>query len=497
MMADTKTEKRTSIGGQALIEGVMMRGPHKTAMAVRDPAGQIVLEQWDNPVNKRPAWTKWPFVRGLFNFYDSMRYGYKCLMRSAELSGLDDEDDGKAKKTDEKKAETARAADGEQGAASAETADAEQAPERVQTTDDEQNAGSTETADAAQEPERVQTTDGEQGAASTEMADAEQEPERVQATDDEQNTGSAEMADAAQEPGHVQTTDGEQSTGSTETADAEQEPERVQTADGGQSAGSAEMADAAQEPERVQTTDGEQNAGSAEMADAEQEPGRVQDTNGKQNTRSTERSMTAVMIAATVLGVGLALILFMWLPIQLFSWLAKAVPELDHRYIRGVFEGVLRIVIFLAYMLAVSRMKDIRRTFQYHGAEHKTIFCYEKGLPLTVENVRPQRRFHPRCGTSFLILMLIVGILISILIPIETPLLRTVVKLLLLPLTVGIGYELIKLAGRKDNAFTRIISAPGMWMQHITTIEPDDGMIECAIASLKAVIPNDPEDDRW
>ena len=376
MMADTKTEKRTSIGGQALIEGVMMRGPHKTAMAVRDPAGQIVLEQWDNPVNKRPAWTKWPFVRGLFNFYDSMRYGYKCLMRSAELSGLDDEDDGKAKKADEKKAETAEAAD-EQGAASA------------------------------------------------------------------------------------------------EKADAEQEPERIQTTDGGQSAGSAEMADAAQEPERVQ------------------------DTNGKQNTRSTERSMTAVMIAATVLGVGLALILFMWLPIQLFSWLAKAVPELDHRYIRGVFEGVLRIVIFLAYMLAVSRMKDIRRTFQYHGAEHKTIFCYEKGLPLTVENVRPQRRFHPRCGTSFLILMLIVGILISILIPVETPLLRTVVKLLLLPLTVGIGYELIKLAGRKDNAFTRIISAPGMWMQHITTIEPDDGMIECAIASLKAVIPNDPEDDRW
>lgn len=424
MMADTKTEKRTSIGGQALIEGVMMRGPHKTAMAVRDPAGQIVLEQWDNPVNKRPAWTKWPFVRGLFNFYDSMRYGYKCLMRSAELSGLDDEDDGKAKKADERKAETAEAAD-------------------------------------------------EQGAAS------------------------AEMADDGQEPGRVQTADGEQSTGSTENADGEQEPERVQTADDEQNTGSAETADAEQEPERVQTTDGEQNTGSAEMADAAQEPERVHKTDGKQSTKSTERSMTAVMIAATVLGVGLALILFMWLPIQLFSWLAKAVPELDHRYIRGVFEGVLRIAIFLAYMLAVSRMKDIRRTFQYHGAEHKTIFCYEKGLPLTVENVRPQRRFHPRCGTSFLILMLIVGILISILIPIETPLLRTVVKLLLLPLTVGIGYELIKLAGRKDNAFTRIISAPGMWMQHITTIEPDDGMIECAIASLKAVIPNDPEDDRW
>ena len=472
MMADTKTEKRTSIGGQALIEGVMMRGPHKTAMAVRDPAGQIVLEQWDNPVNKRPAWTKWPFVRGLFNFYDSMRYGYKCLMRSAELSGLDDEDDGKAKKADERKAETAEAAD-------------------------EQGAASTEKADAAQEPERVQTTDGGQSAGSAEMADAVQEPERVQTTDGGQNAGSAEMADAAQEPERVQTTDGGQSAGSAENADAAQEPGHVRSADGEQSTKSAEMADAAQEPERVHKTDGKQSTKSTETADAEQEPERVHKTDGKQSTKSTERSMTAVMIAATVLGVGLALILFMWLPIQLFSWLAKAVPELDHRYIRGVFEGVLRIVIFLAYMLAVSRMKDIRRTFQYHGAEHKTIFCYEKGLPLTVENVRPQRRFHPRCGTSFLILMLIVGILISILIPIETPLLRTVVKLLLLPLTVGIGYELIKLAGRKDNAFTRIISAPGMWMQHITTIEPDDGMIECAIASLKAVIPNDPEDDRW
>ena len=413
MMADTKTEKRTSIGGQALIEGVMMRGPHKTAMAVRDPAGQIVLEQWDNPVNKRPAWTKWPFVRGLFNFYDSMRYGYKCLMRSAELSGLDDEDDGKAKKADEKKGETAKVADGGQSAASAETADAEQEPERVRSADGEQSAGSTENADGEQEPERVRDADGEQSTKSAENADGEQEPERVRDADGEQSTKSAENA------------------------------------------------------------------------------------NGKQGAKSKDSAMTVVMIAATVLGVGLALILFMWLPIQLFSWLAKAVPEIDHRYIRGVFEGVLRIVIFLVYMLAVSRMKDIRRTFQYHGAEHKTIFCYEKGLPLTVENVRPQRRFHPRCGTSFLILMLIVGILISILIPIETPLLRTAVKLLLLPLTVGIGYELIKLAGRKDNTFTRIISAPGMWMQHITTIEPDDGMIECAIASLKAVIPNDPEDDRW
>ena len=170
---------------------------------------------------------------------------------------------------------------------------------------------------------------------------------------------------------------------------------------------------------------------------------------------------------------------------------------LENPYLRGVFEGLVRILIFLGYMLAVSRMKDIRRTFQYHGAEHKSIFCYEKGLPLTVENVRMQKRFHPRCGTSFLVLMLVVGIIISILIPIAHPVWRTVVKLALLPLTVGVGYELIKLAGRHDNWFTRFISAPGLWVQRITTIEPDDDMIECAIKALEAVIPADPEADKW
>ncbi|MBO5903790.1 MAG: DUF1385 domain-containing protein, partial [Clostridia bacterium] len=161
------------------------------------------------------------------------------------------------------------------------------------------------------------------------------------------------------------------------------------------------------------------------------------------------------------------------------------------------FEGVLRIVIFIAYMALVSLMKDIRRTYMYHGAEHKTIFCYEKGLPLTVENVRAQRRFHPRCGTSFMILMLIVGVFLGMLIPATIhPILRTVIKLAMLPLTMGIGYELIRLAGRVDNVLTRIISAPGVWLQHLTTIEPDDSMIECAILAFKEVIPQD-ECDNW
>jgi len=170
---------------------------------------------------------------------------------------------------------------------------------------------------------------------------------------------------------------------------------------------------------------------------------------------------------------------------------------MDHAVIRGVFEGVFRIVLFVGYVAVISLMKDIKRVFMYHGAEHKSIFCYEKGLPLTVENVRAQSRFHPRCGTSFMILMLLVGMIVSMLIPDMNAGLRTVCKILTLPFVVGIGYELIKLAGRKDNAFTRFISKPGVWMQHLTTKEPEDGMIECAITALEKVIPEDPEADKW
>ncbi len=327
---DNKKEcvlKKTSIGGQALIEGVMMRGPERTAMAVRHISGEIRFDSWENPTPKLTFLTKLPLVRGVVNFIFSMIYGYKCLMRSVEMSGMEEE------------LEDAMVENPEEG----------QAP--------------------AEKTEKTK--------------------------------------------------------------------------------------------------------------------------------KKAEALMNVTMVVGMVLGVALSLILFMWLPIQLFKWLSTAVPALDNRAIRGIFEGVVRIVIFLGYMLAVSRMKDIRRTFMYHGAEHKSIFCYEKGLPLTVENVRQQSRFHPRCGTSFMVLMLLVGIIISILIPIAHPVLRTAVKLLLLPLTVGIGYELIKLAGRCDNWFTRFISAPGVWMQHLTTVEPEDDMIECAIMALEAVIPEDPEADKW
>ena len=328
--------KKTSIGGQALIEGVMMRGPERTAMAVRHTSGEIRMEEWENPTNKRWAITKWPLIRGVFGFIDSMTMGMKCLMKSAEMSGIEEE-----------------------------------------------------------------------------------------------------LEDAMEE----------------ESADKEVSEE-------------------------------EKNAAT------------------EKNKKKAEALMNVVMVIGMVLGVALSLVLFMWLPTVLFKALAPLIPNFTegtsaYQVTRGIFEGVLRLLIFLGYMIAVSRMKDIRRTFMYHGAEHKTIFCYEKGLPLTVENVRKQKRFHPRCGTSFMILMLIVGIFISILIPIDNTIIRTIVKLLLLPLTVGIGYELIKLAGRKDNWFTRFISKPGVWVQHITTVEPDDSMIECAIKALEAVIPEDSEADRW
>ncbi len=311
--------KKTSIGGQALLEGVMMRGPEKTVMAVRHVAGHIVTEEVASAgTTERPRFWKIPVLRGLYGMVESLSVGYKCLMRSAELAGLETE-----------------------------------------------------------EPEKPTT--------------------------------------AAQKAG-----------------------------------------------------------------------------------------MSVLMVLSTVLGVALALGLFMYLPSLLYNLLAGALDAgsnaafwSNNAVLRGVFEGVLRLALFLAYLLLVTMMKDIRRVFMYHGAEHKTIFCYENGEELTVENVRRQSRFHPRCGTSFLMLTLLVGIVISICIRVETVWLRVLIKLALLPLAVGVGYELIKLAGRKNNRFTRFISAPGLWIQRLTTKEPDDSMIECAIAAFLPVIPEEAGADEW
>ena len=319
--------KRTSIGGQALIEGIMMRGPKISAMAVRNPEGEIILEKWENEISKRPKICKWPFVRGIFNFVDSMRAGYKALMRSAEIAGLEEVE--------------------------------------------------------VESPIDTQTE-----------------------------------------------------------SDATPAPEQAK---------------------------------------------------GKKEEPKTPWYFNVLMVISALLGVAIAIVLFLYLPSQLYSWLTRAVPALDGQYLaRAVFEGVLRILLFVGYMAAVALMKDIKRTFMYHGAEHKTIFCYEQGLPLTVENVKKQRRFHPRCGTSFMILMLLVSIIVSMFIRIDNAFLRTGIKLLLIPVIVGIGYELIKLAGRKDNIFTRVMSAPGLWLQRISTKEPEeDEMIRCAILAFMEVLPEE------
>lgn len=201
-----------------------------------------------------------------------------------------------------------------------------------------------------------------------------------------------------------------------------------------------------------------------------------------------------LMGLAAVMGGMLAIVLFMVLP-------TAVVGGVNHFVNLGwgkvVLEGVLKIAMFVIYLFLCTRMKDIHRVFEYHGAEHKTIACYEAGEELTVENIRRHCRFHPRCGTSFMILVLIVSILLFSVLPWSSTGLRVFLKLLLLPVVMGISYELIKLAGRYDNLATRIISAPGLWLQRLTTFEPDDSMIEVAIAAVKPVLPSRPEDGLW
>lgn len=354
-----KEQRKTSIGGQALIEGIMMRGPQVTAMAVRDPNGNIVLEKWDTPAVGKSKIARLPIIRGVVNFISSMRYGYKCLMRSAEIAMPEELTNPPAEK------------------------------------------------EAPAEVEEVPTV-------------------------------------------------------AEETADGDKLAEK------------------------------EEHASESQESTAEK--------------KKTSLLMGAVMVVASVLGVALAVALFVMLPSFIYKWCSAFLPFLRsdnpplQSLIKSVFEGVLKIVVLVGYMLLVRLMKDIKRTFQYHGAEHKTIFCYEHGKELTVENVRLERRFHPRCGTSFLILMLIVGIFVSFLIDpisllifgkIPPTLPRALIRLALLPLMMGIGYELIKLAGKYDNLFTRIISAPGMWLQRVTVLEPDDAMIECALAAFREALPKE------
>lgn len=324
------------IGGQAVIEGVMMRGIRSTAMAVRKPGGDIHLETWENiSIRDRYPVLGLPILRGVANFVEMLVFGYKTLMASAEISGMMDE--------------------------------AEDTP--------------------AQE---------------------------------EIPNPSAEHADVSEQPAV---------------------------------------------PENEAKTEA-----------------------------PPSKTMTAVAGASMVLGLLLAIALFLLLPAALVKYTAGVV---HYGVFRSVAEGAVRLALFVGYLAALSRMEDVKRLFGYHGAEHKTIYCYEHGEELTVENARRYTRLHPRCGTSFLLIVILVGIVVSSFITWDNLAVRVLLKLLLLPLVVGVSYEIIKFAGRHDTGLMRAVLAPGLWLQKLTTREPDDSQLEVAIRSLQAVLTDNRADDAW
>lgn len=318
-----KKTHKTSVGGQALIEGVMMQGPKGMATAVRKPDGEILTEYHEvKRIRDKSKFLGLPVIRGIVAFIESMLTGYKTLMYSAEVSGMDDIEDAQMNKFEK------------------------------------------------------------------------------------------------------------------------------------------------------WLTD-----------------------------KLGDKLMDIIMGIATVLGFALAFAIFFYLPVFIFNRINALSGDTLTPW-QGTIEGTLKIVIFVVYMICVSQMNDIKRVFKYHGAEHKSISCYEAGLELTVENVKKSTRFHPRCGTSFMFVMLILSIfvitLLSLVVPEELKKNTVVwmcIKLPMVPVIMGIGYEFIRYAGRHDNVFVKILSAPGLWMQRITTKEPEDDIIECGIEALKAVITENPEDD--
>lgn len=249
---------------------------------------------------------------------------------------------------------------------------------------------------------------------------------------------------------------------------------------------------------------------SADLSPEESQEGSSKFDRWLEEKLGSKRFQSFVIGCAVAAGLGLSIALFFLLPMVIGGFFDRWI---ESTLALNLLEGVIRMGIFVAYMYLVSRMGEMKRVFSYHGAEHKTIRCYEAGLPLTVENVRVQTRMHPRCGTSFLLVVMILSVLIfsvasSLLLALIPPLaglrgsfwyrlIMIVFKLLLLPLVVAVSYEINRWVGRHDNAFTRILTAPGLWFQHFTTNEPDDGMIEVGIEALKAVLPEEAGADRW
>ena len=400
------------------MDGIMMRGPVTTAMAVRNTKGEIVIEKFPTVTKQRSKFFSLPIIRGVVGYIDSMTVGTKCLTRSAEISGLEEaEEELRLEKEAKKAAKAAKKA--------AKAAKKSGAYEEV-------------TAESTIETPVKETTE----AITESVADADSEPEP---------------------------TIEENATTDTEATEINEEPVK---------------------------------------AESEEKVAKKSKKKEKKNSSILDSLMPIISILAIVIAIVLFIFVPSWLfdgatKITAFSFLSNDDP-LIQSIIKSAFESALRVVFLVAYMSLMLLMKEIRRTFRYHGAEHKTIFCYEAGLELTVENVRKQKKQHPRCGTSFLILMVLVSFFFSLLIdPIfylifqaETPLIvRTCIKILMLPLICGVGYELIKLAGKYDNWLTKLISLPGVWFQHITVLEPDDSMIECAIAAMKEVIPEDHSDE--
>lgn len=209
-----------------------------------------------------------------------------------------------------------------------------------------------------------------------------------------------------------------------------------------------------------------------------------------------EKALSVVVTLSVILGLGFSILLFFILPTLITGFLTRWV---ESRLVLSLVEGLVRMAIFLVYLILMSKMKDMKRVFRYHGAEHQTIFCYENGLPLTVENVRRMPRHHPRCGTSFLFVIMFVAILVHAVLGFgwDNTWLRLAVRLLSLPVIVSITYEINRFVGRHDNAFTRVLTAPGLWLQNWTTAEPDDSMIEVGIRALSEVLPEEKGADAW
>ena len=389
---------KSKIGGQALIEGVMMKGAFRGAMACRLPNGEIDLETWDLPANfetdpktgKQRVVRKWynriPLLRGCVNFVMSLVDGYRCMMKSAEKQFDEEVDDFCAWKKHEK---------------------IDRLPENEQF---------------------------EKFAAW--YPDAREKVEKEKAKEDKsyQPAGRPDAETIAKRWDYLQK--------ASEHYDYE-------------------------EPSKFEQW--------------------LEDKLG-------DKIMGAVMVLAMILGVGIAIGLFMYLPKLVVSWIK---PLTNNQIIKSCAEGLVKIILFVLYMWLTGKGKSIRRTYEYHGAEHKTIACFEAALPLTVEHVKKQSRFHPRCGTSFIFLVLLISIFFGCFNPYTKVLPRVLFGFALLPLIMGVSYELIRLAGRYDNVCTRILSAPGLWMQRITTREPDASQIECAIAAMEPCIPEHMEDDEW